>query len=68
MNLDQKLETDRQLFSAADLQRVFGLSRSRAYEMLNRADLPVIKIGRRRLMHAKLFSEWLEQQAKSGSR
>lgn len=65
--MEQK-EINRQLFTATDLQRVFGLSRTRAYEMLNREDLPVVKMGRRRFMHAQLFGEWLERQAKSGSR
>ena len=62
--MQQKLEST-PIISATDLQRVYGLSRTRAYEMLNRPDLPVVRIGRRKFMHAQLFNDWLEQQAKN---
>ena len=42
-----------------------GFSRPMAYQLLNRNDVPVVVIGGRKFVHAKLFDEWLEQQATS---
>lgn len=50
------------ILSARDLQGI-GFSRSAAYQLLNRADLPVIRIGSRRFLHRQLFEEWLAAQA-----
>ena len=51
-----------QLMSAKDLQAI-GLSRPMVYRLLNREDLPVVIIGRRRLMNRDRFFEWLDKQA-----
>lgn len=51
-----------QLMTAKDLQTV-GLSRPMAYRLLNREDLPVVVIGRRRLMNRDRFFEWMDRQA-----
>lgn len=53
------------LLDAHALQSLFGLSRSMAYQLLSRRDLPVVKIGRRRFMHKSLFESWLAEQASS---
>ena len=50
------------LLNAHDLQTM-GFSRPMVYNLLNRADLPVIKIGKRRFMHKALFEAWLSEQA-----
>ncbi len=54
--------TQRRLLSAKELQGM-GFSRGTAYALLNRADLPVIRIGDRKYMHAELFEAWLRRQA-----
>lgn len=48
------------LMSAKDLQRV-GMSRTMAYQMLNRQDVPAISIGGRRFMNRDRFFEWLDR-------
>ena len=53
----------RTLLNAKDLQAM-GFSRPMAYSLLNRPDLPVVRIGQRKFMHAELFDEWLRKQAK----
>ena len=53
----------RELLTARDLMERYGFPRVRVYELLNRADLPVVPIGRRRYMHKQLFDEWLRNQA-----
>jgi len=45
-----------------DLQAM-GFSRAMAYQLLNRADTPTIRIGGRVFMHAEAFHEWLLAQA-----
>ena len=50
------------LLNAHDLQTM-GFSRPMVYNLLNRADLPVIKIGKRRFMHKALFEARLSEQA-----
>lgn len=40
-----------------------GFSRANAYKFLNREDLPVVRIGGRKYLHADLFKKWLASQA-----
>jgi len=40
-----------------------GMTRSMAYQLLNRADLPVVQIGMRKFMLRELFLGWLRKQA-----
>lgn len=63
-----KRDLDKALvFSATDLEEL-GFSRTMSYQMLNRQDLPVVRIGDRRFMNAALFREWLRQQAEAQSK
>jgi len=50
------------LLSAHDLVQE-GITRSMAYQLLNRTDLPVVQIGTRKFMHRDLFLDWLRKQA-----
>ena len=50
------------LWSAKDLMGA-GLSRSKAYELLNRADMPVVRLGDRVYMLKDKFLAWLDAQA-----
>lgn len=49
------------LMCAADIQAI-GLSRPTAYQLLNREDLPVVTLGRRRYMNRDRFFAWLDEQ------
>lgn len=51
--MDEKL-----LLSYKDLQAI-GLSRTNAYRLLHRIDMPVIVIGGRRFMNGPKFIAWL---------
>ena len=55
------------LLSARDMQQM-GFSRTMVYQLLNRDDLPVVKIGNRRFMHKRLFEAWMENQATSSKK
>ena len=54
---------ERALLNAGDLQHLYGFSRPMAYQLLNRADLPTVRFGKRVFMHKELFRQWLMKQA-----
>lgn len=48
------------LLSAKDIQKM-GISRSMSYQILNRSDVPVIKIGDRKMVKRDEFLAWLDR-------
>lgn len=56
-----------EMMTAEDLQN-FGFTRSMAYAFLNRKDVPVIRIGKRKFIRREKFSEWLEAQERSSDK
>lgn len=54
-----------EMMTAEDLQN-FGFTRSMAYAFLNREDVPVIRVGKRKFIRREKFYEWLEEQERSG--
>ena len=50
-----------EMLTAENLQN-FGFTRSMAYAFLNREDVPVIKIGKRKFIRKEKFYEWIEAQ------
>lgn len=51
-----------EFYNAKDLQRILKISQGAAYELMQRKDFPVIKLGRcKRVKDSDLF-EWLEKQ------
>ena len=56
-----------EMLTAEDLQN-FGFTRSMAYAFLNREDVPVIKIGKRKFIRKEKFYEWLEAQEMRGDK
>ena len=54
-----------EMMTAEDLQN-FGFTRSMAYAFLNRKDVTVIRIGKRKFIRREKFYEWLEIQERSG--
>ena len=60
-----KIITDKQelpiIMSAEDLQAI-GFSRPMVYKLLCRADVPVVKIGKRKFVERDSFFAWLRTQ------
>ena len=46
----------------ADVQRELNIGRNTAYELVNRADFPKIRIGRKIVIPREAFLRWLDQQ------
>ena len=59
--MSERKNDQHEMLTAEDLQD-FGFTRSMAYAFLNRPDIPVIKIGRRKFIRREMFHRWLEQQ------
>ncbi|GFI56331.1 hypothetical protein IMSAG013_01390 [Clostridiales bacterium] len=49
------------LMSAKDLQKV-GVTKTMAYQLLNREDMPVVCIGGRKFVNRDKFFQWLDGQ------
>ena len=56
-----------EMLTAENLQN-FGFTRSMAYAFLNRDDVPVIRVGKRKFIRKEKFYEWLEEQERSGNK
>jgi hypothetical protein len=53
------------LLSAKHLQAC-DVTRSMAYHLLNREDMPVVRIGGRLFMNRDLFFQWVDGQSRMG--
>lgn len=47
----------------AELANVLGISRNTAYELVHRADFPVISVGKQYRISTEQFFKWLDNQA-----
>lgn len=48
-----------------ELAQVMQISRPKAYELVHRADFPVIHIGRRVLIPVDGLKKWLEKESRN---
>lgn len=53
------------MMTANDIQNI-GFSRTMAYQILNRSDVPVVVIGERKFVKKDSFFEWLNNQTMGG--
>lgn len=51
------------LLGARELIEQYGLSRVKAYQILNDKSLPVIRLGKRLFVRRETFDKWLDTQA-----
>ena len=49
------------MLNATDIVKVLGISRAFAYNILHDKSLPVIVIGKRRVVNKEKFFTWLEK-------
>ena len=57
-------ETLPMMLSANDIQTM-GFTRAMAYNILDRDDVPVVKIGSRKFIQRDKFFDWLDSREKS---
>lgn len=58
---------EQKVLSVKDLQRTMGIGRNAAYELVNRADFPAVRIGKTIRIPAKDFEEWLSESARKAA-
>ena len=57
-------ETLPMMLSANDIQ-IMGFTRTMAYNILDRDDVPVVKIGSRKFIQRDKFLDWLDSREKN---
>ncbi len=50
-------------YNAEEIAQILGVSKSAAYDLLHREDFPTLRIGKRLLVVASRFDEWLAAQS-----
>ena len=53
---------ERLTMTVEEMGVALGVSRPKAYELASRADFPVIKVGKRKVIPVDAFRRWMEQQ------
>jgi Helix-turn-helix domain len=48
------------VLNVSDIQKILGIGRRQAYELVNSGVFHVVKIGRRIKVSKKIFIKWLE--------
>lgn len=48
--------------TVSDLQHALGIGKNQAYDLVNRADFPKIRVGRKILIPRDALSRWLDKQ------
>lgn len=51
-----------QFYNVKDIQSIFKISQTAAYELMRREDFPSISIGRSKRVKSTDLHEWIEQQ------
>lgn len=49
-------------FGTSELAKILGISRNKAYELVNRPDFPKYKMGRKIIISKKHFLKWMDNQ------
>ena len=49
-------------FGPADLATILGLSRNKAYELVNRPDFPKYRVGKKIIISKKHFVIWMDSK------
>lgn len=49
------------LYTVEDIQKIFGIGRTAAYQLVSAEGFPIIRINRRILIPKKKLEKWLDQ-------
>ena len=56
---------ERMALSVPEVQKALGIGRNSVYNLVNRADFPKIRMGRKIIIPRDAFLRWLDQQTTS---
>ena len=57
----KKVVSDQRALSVAEMAETLGISRTTAYELVNREDFPSMRIGQRIIVPVDALDRWLER-------
>ena len=57
----KKTASDKRALSVAEMAETLGISRTTAYELVNREDFPSMRIGQRIIVPVDALDRWLER-------
>lgn len=63
-NVYRSWETLPLVLQAKDIQMILGISKGKAYELMNSADFPTIHLNKRMVVSKDGFYEWLNQDTR----
>lgn len=66
MHSTSRLEDLPDFFTAAELSRVLGISKSTAYRRAEEGKIPCLRIGNRVIISRAHFIRWLDQEIAGG--
>lgn len=52
------------ILTVKDIQEILGIGKRVAYELMERKDFPMVRIGRLKRVNRDSFFEWIENQGK----
>ena len=58
---------EKRYYSQKDIREITGISRAQVYNIMNRADFPAIRIGKRIIVPIEAFNRWLDEQTQKRS-
>lgn len=61
----ENLKIERLTMNVAEMAGVLGISKPKAYELVNRSDFPVIRVGKRLVIPLEPFKKWMDTAAKA---
>ena len=57
----KKVVSDKRALSVAEMAETLGISRTTAYELVNREDFPSMRIGQRIIVPVDALDRWLDR-------
>ena len=59
------MEEEKLLLTVTDVMKLTGLGRDRVYDIMHSNQFPVMKFGRRLMVHKDVFNNWLMDEKKN---
>ena len=60
-NMEKQIQSDRLALSVPEMGKALGISRSKAYQLVNREDFPSVRLGSRVIIPIEGLREWLNR-------
>ena len=54
-------EIERKVYTVSEVAMMLGISRSTTYELINKKQIPVLLLGRRRVIPKQAFDDWISK-------